>query len=283
MEVVDSMIISANGFLMNDASTGVWIDEDLTGLELPPLRTTTGSYAGRDGGFVGPQFYDPRAISIVGMAFAQSSSGLETTRRSFQAALQGKTITLQVTTNAGNAYVIYCNLVSFSMPIKRSNLSAPFKLDLVAADPTIYDNATGTALTASVARYAPGGYTYPVVYPVTYAAGAGDVTVTNAGTTAVYPVVTITVGSACTNPTITNNTINRSVGLTLVCNPGDVIVIDMSQRTVTLNGGNVYSLLTSTSAFWYLQPGGNAIRLTSLNVTDSVSAVVSWRSGYSGI
>ena len=44
------MTITLNGFAINDASQRTYINQDLLGLALPPIRTSTGNYAGRNGG-----------------------------------------------------------------------------------------------------------------------------------------------------------------------------------------------------------------------------------------
>lgn len=276
------MTITLNGYLINDASTGVWLDVQIDGLSLPLIRTSSGNYSGRDGGYVGSQFYGARDIALQGTVNATNISALETTRKAFQTALTGQTVTMGIVTNAGASYVIYANLVDFQMPIPRGLFVAPFKIELLAADPTIYDNAGGGALTANVSRIVSGGYTYPVTYPVTYAGATGPTTVTNAGTSAVYPTVTMT--GTMTNPVLTNNTTGAFLSLTpLTTGPGDTVTIDMRQRQVLLNGGSIYGLVSGLSTFWSLQPGGNSISLTTSSGADTVTAVVSWRSGYMGI
>lgn len=276
------MIVQVNNFVLNDGTTGVWLDVEIDGLEMPPLRTSSGNYAGRDGGYVGSQFYSPRAITLQGNVFASDIATLETARKNFMAALKGNSVTLKVTTNAGNAYIVFCNLINFQMPIKRSLFEAPFKLDLIAADPTVYDNATGTALTATVPKLVAGGYTYKVIYPVIYAAGTTPTTITNSGTTVVYPIITLT--GVMNNPIITNTTTNVFFSIpSFTTVPSDTVVIDMRQRTILLNGGSIFNKVSSTSTWWNLQPGGNAISLTTSTGGDTVSGLVSWRSGYLGI
>lgn len=51
------MIISLNGYNLNDGTTGAWLNTEIDGLEMPTIRTSTGNYAGRDGGYIGAQFF----------------------------------------------------------------------------------------------------------------------------------------------------------------------------------------------------------------------------------
>lgn len=272
------MIVILNGYNINDGTSGVYLDVEITGLELPEIRTSSGSFAGRDGGWIGAQFYSPRQITLQGSVFASDVVSLGATRRAFQSALKGKTVTMQIFTDDGAAYVIYANLLSFKMPVKRNKFSAPFQILLFAGDPTIYDNATGTALTANLPKLTSGGYTYPVVYPVVYAAGSSPTAVANSGEVTVYPTITLT--GSMTNPTVSNLTTGLSLGLTMTTAPGDVVVIDMRAKTVLLNGGNVYGLLTAGSSFWGLQSGSNSITLNTTSAGDSVSGLLSWRAGF---
>jgi hypothetical protein len=275
------MIVTLNGLDFNDEATGIYLDEQIEGLDLPPIRTSSGNYAGRDGGYVGAQFYSARPITLPGRAFASDSAGIEAKRILITNALASRTVTMRVVTNSGAAYLLYCNLLDFKMPIKRELFSAPFKVELLAPDPIIYDDATGVPLTALVQKLAPGGYVYPVVFPVVFAAGAGATAVNNAGTESVYPTVTIT--GAITNPVIINETTGQSLGLTMTTSSTDTIVIDMRQRTILLNSGNVIGNIQANSSFFYLQPGNNSIKLTSASSGDVATALVAWRNGYMAI
>src|SRR5664279_418996 len=126
------MIITLNGYTINDPTSNVYLDADLVGLDLPPIRTSSGNYSGRDGGYIGGQFYTARDISLQGRVFSSNISTLETTRQAFQTALKGQSVTMTITTNAGNAYIVYCKLIDFEMPINRNLFSAAFKIELQA-------------------------------------------------------------------------------------------------------------------------------------------------------
>lgn len=276
------MIITLNGYEINTDAHGIWLDTQIDGLDLPPIRTSQGNYSGRDGGYVGGQFYAARPIGLQGAIFSSNIATLETTRQAFQTALKGQTVTMTVLTNAGHSYILYANLLDFEMPIKRELFSAPYTLSLIAPDPTIYDNTAGGALTANINLVVSGGYTYPVTYPVTYAAGTPPTTVSNGGTIPVYPVITLT--GTMTNPVLANLTTNQQFSLTpITTGPGDVVVIDVRQHTVTLNGSSIFGLIGPSSTWWSLLVGSNTISLTTSSGTDTVTGVMTWRSGYMGI
>lgn len=276
------MIITLNNFTLNDTVNRFYLDEDVQGLSMPEIRTSSGLYSGRDGGYIGAQFYGMRTLSLVGRVFGQDIVEVEAKRRALQDALRTKSITMRVVTNAGNAYLIYCNLLRFDMPIKRDVNIAPFKIELLAADPIIYDDTAGAALHATVNKAIGGGYVYPVVYPVLWSAGQGNTTVTNAGNTTVYPIITLT--GSMHDPVIYNNTTGKLLRLSgLTTNAGDTVVIDTKERTVLLNGGSIFDKVSADSQFWGLVVGQNVLALGSNDGNDTVSADVMWRSGYIGI
>ena len=277
------MIVSLNGYVLNDSTSAnpAYLDEPIDGLGLPPVRTSSGNYSGRDGGYVGAQFYGMRLITLTGYFFG-SPAVLETARRNLAAAVASPSVTLNITSNAGNQYVLFCNIDSLDMPIIRSMNRAPFKISLIATDPIIYDNSASGAVSVTVNPARGGGITWPVTWPIQWAAGSQPTTVNNSGNATIYPTITLT--NVMTNPTITNQTTGQFFTLSgITTAAGDQLVIDMKNRTVLLNGGSVLPYVTSTSSWWPLLPGNNSINLTTNSGTDNVVATVSWRSGYRGI
>jgi hypothetical protein len=284
MEVVAAMIISLNGYVLNDPTSAspVYLDEPIEGLGLPPIRTSSGNYSGRDGGYVGSQFYGMRLITLTGVFFAGSAAALETARRNLASALATSSVTMTITTNAGNQYLINCNLDSLDMPIQRAISTAPFKISLIATDPTIYDNSASGLMSVTVNPARGGGITWPITWPITWAAGSQPTTVNNTGNVTVYPTITLT--DQMTNPTITNQTTGQFFTLTgFTTSAGDVLIIDMANRTVLLNGGSVLPFVTTTSSWWPLIPGNNTVNLNTANGADTTVATVKWRSGYRAI
>ena len=219
---------------------------------------------------------------MQGRIFSSDITTVETARTALQAAVKGQTVTMRIVTNAGHAYVVYCNLIDFEMPLTRDLFSSPFQIELLASDPTIYDDTGGGALTATISKLVSGGYTYPVVYPVVYSGGGSPTTITNSGTASVFPTITLT--GVMNNPVLTNFTTGQVFSLSgLITGSGDTVVIDMRQRTVTLNGSSIFGLVGPLASWWYLQPGNNSVTLTTPNSGDTVTGVVSWRAGYMAI
>jgi hypothetical protein len=278
------MIITVNGFTLNDptSGSGCYLDEPVDGLGLPQMRTSSGNYSGRDGGYVGAQFYSVRLLSLTGHMFGADAPGLDTIRKNLAAAVASSPIIVNITTNGGAMYTLTAYLDTLDMPISQAPNVANYKLSLIAPDPNIYDNSSGGALSTTVPLTAQGGLRWPITWPIQWLGGSGATTVTNTGNVAIYPKIVLT--NVMTNPTITNSTTGQFFtlqGLTTVA--GDVVTIDMLNRTVLLNGGSVLAYMTSTSSWWPLLPGGNSISLTTVSSGDTVTANVTWRPAYRGI
>lgn len=64
---------------------------------------------------------------------------------------------------------------------------------------------------------------------------------------------------------------------------GDLVVVDMFKRTLTLNGANIIGNKTNDSVWWGLQVGANSIVLDSGSGSDTVTADIYWRNGVRGI
>ncbi|MDQ0825427.1 hypothetical protein QFZ60_001600 [Arthrobacter sp. B2I5] len=277
------MIVSVNGYTINDPNSvnSCYLDEPIDGLGMPPVRTSSGNYSGRDGGYIGAQFFGMRLVTLTGYFFG-TPAALETARRNLAAAVTNASFPVNITTNAGSQYVLYCSLDSLDMPIIRSLNRAPFKLSLIAPDPIIYDNSASGAMSVTVQPARGGGLTWPLTWKLNWAAGSQPTTVNNTGNVTIYPTITLT--DIMTNPTITNQTTGQFFTLSgLTTAAGDVLKIDMKNRTVLLNGGSVLPYVTSTSSWWPLLPGNNSINLTTNSGTDTTVATLGWRSGYRSI
>lgn len=276
------MIVYLNDFEVNTPTNNFWLDEDITGLSMPGIRTSSGDYSGQDGGYVGAQFFSMRQIAMNGRCFSGDVTELEAKRRAIQLALLSKDVTLRIITNAGNDYVMQCKLLRFDMPIKRAIVQAPFKIELLASDPVIYDN--NTVLTVALSRAVGGGYTFPIVYPVVWAAGSQPTNIENTGTVTIYPIITI--AGTATNPRITNLTTGKFFRVNdITLGSGDTLVIDMKKknRTVLLNGGNILYKVTDDSDWLSLEIGDNNMLYETDSSGDTANAVISWQAGCIGI
>ena len=109
------------------------------------------------------------------------------------------------------------------------------------------------------------GYRDGLIFDLEFPLSFGGVTtmtatLTNHGNTTAYPRFTFT--HSVTNPKVVNEETGASLDLNLETAPGDILVIDMLARTVTLNGESIYNrdtVVFPESTFWGLLPGANTI------------------------
>lgn len=281
------LIIELNGLLINSGTTGFYLDDEVSGLEFPDVRTSSGLFSGQNGGYVSKQLFGTRSISLEGRVFHMDVAAAQQLRRHLEsvlATLVDSPGPLKVTTYDGQSFLIDVYLVDFKMPIDRSQNFSSFKIDLLAPDPIIYDNATGTELSAPIYRTVTGGFSWPVAWPLVWPVASGATTVTNNGSVFVEPRIVLT--GVMTNPIITNLATGQAFKLTnLVTSPGDVVTINMkaNSRSILLNGSSIFEKKTSDSQWWGLVRGANPIKLDTSGGSDDVTGLVKWRNGTLGI
>lgn len=279
------MRILINGFVFNDPGNRVYLDEDIEGLDYPEIRTSKGDLSGQHGGYVGAQFLGSRPITLPGKVFSSDVLEAKAKRRELQSIfkLAPETNEVVIEDDDGRSYLIFAALIDFKMPIKRNPLKSLFKLELEAPDPIIYDSTNGSELSVTVARATSGGFTWPITWPLTWQDGVGVTTVNNNGEVFIKP-HKIELTNVGTNPVLTNVTTGQVFAFTgLTTTPGDKVVINMQERTVTLNGGSILNKVVPTSSWWGLAVGPNDIKLDTGSGSDTVVAKVKWRNGVMGI
>lgn len=279
IQIKDTLTLSA------DPNGGNFIITGVTGLGAADIRTSNFLYSGRSGGLVTDQMLGFRTIAIKGMIGSPSS-----TRSQHQddrlamlsEAIIGETLPVYITAFSGKVYRIDCNVTDLKLEYISSGYMSEFLLQLTAGDPLFYSTDGGDEQTATVLLQAQtGGYITPYDLPIDWAPGAQPSTVLNSGNATVFPVIEL--HDEAHNPVITNQTTGETFALDISIADGDVIVIDMSNRTVTLNGSNVMGNRTADSTWWGLTPGDNSIVLTSNTGDDNVYALLRWRNGLTGI
>lgn len=271
--------------LTSYADGGHFIIKRVSGLGKADIRTSSFLFSGRPGGLVTDQLEGFRNISIAAeigandMTFVQH----EIDRRALDEALPiGETIPIYFTTFAGTEYVIYANVTDCKMEYMQGGRRSDVLIQLTAGDPLFYATGGGDEQSALVQRVAEnGGYETPYILPVEWDSGGAPTIVTNAGNANYYP--TITLNDEALNPIITNLATGESMALELSMLTGDEVVIDMYNRTITLNGSDILGNKTDDSIWWALLPGNNPIMLDTDTADDTVSATITWRNGVTGI
>lgn len=258
----------------------------LSGLTAPDIRTGDGLYAGVDGGYVSSQLYGFRTIVLQGFYIGSSCEEADELRLGLMTKLHIRYLyPVYITTFSGKHYFVEAYISDIKSDIT-NNRSGIFQVTLLCPDPIIYDGGDG--LTQDSAWFEqvfykedPGGFVIEYNVPVAWDAGQMATVIQNYGEIDAYPIVTI-IGKI-TNPKITNLTTNEFVELDRTTSAGDVLVIDMRERIITLNGVSIASSRTIDSTWWKLTAGDNKIVLESDSSSDVNYGTIKYKVGYRGI
>lgn len=248
----------------------------IQGLSIPTIRTSSGDYAGTDGGYIDGQYYSSRTITIDGFIIGSSSIDLSQKRQALINALPiRQLLPVRISNDDGNTYYLEAYVTNFKMDFDAGVLGE-FEITLTAPDPYIYlDNYIETEIFKIVG----GGYVVPMIFPYIYEAGTNPVIINNTSNIYVYPIIEL--NGKFTNPKISNVVTGDYIKLTTSTSSGDLIEIDTKNRTVVLNGG---SILPSKSGSWInIAPGGNTFRLDSDSNDDNGTCFMKYRIGVLGI
>src|SRR5215212_1575130 len=209
------------------------------GFDAPEVRLSMYNRPGEHGSVVTNQLYGGRTITLEGRIAASSTTLYQQRRRDLQNALRiikdasavSQPILLKFQTTDDlllQTYIYASKKLQFK---ERSPIFSEYYLELFAADYNFYDQSLQTT---TLTPPTGGGVTYPVIYPVTYAAKTGgSVTVNNAGDSNTFPVVTF--NGPLTSPYINNTTTGEVFKVNRTLAAGETLVVDMQNKTMVLN------------------------------------------------
>lgn len=280
------MLFRLNGLELGQG-TDYHIEAPVSGFDKPSIRMGDGNWSGRDGGYVSSQFFAKRVIVLNGFYKADTCEEADALRATLiDSTPIRQSLPLFVTTFSGLNYFTQTYLQDFKMDIVHDKFGK-YQITLVAPDPLLYDAGDGLDPDSgyqnlNVYKLIGGGYITEYGMPVTWTPGTTPTVATNDGDIIIYPQFKIT--GAVQNPRITNHTNNKFVQVNITTtNPTDELIIDMNQRTITLNGGSVLSYRTSDSIWWGLEIGNNIIEFTSDGPSDVDHGTLRWRAAYQGV
>lgn len=271
----------------NVANPNFILQTPITGLDFPEIRTNYYSRPGQDGGSVSSMFYDKRTITLTGIVYASDPATYENSRKALAAACAitkdsngyptPTRISFTTLANTSLFFDAYINRPIYDY--KDPNYST-FMVTMTV--PNSFLLGASQVVSSAITRATGGGFILPVILPITSSAGTGGSTiVTNAGTAATYPTITLT--GPLTNPYIQNSTVGKFMQLNYTIPSGQSVVIDMYNKTITLNGSSLLSSKTAGSDWWSILPGANTITLTTGSTADTGNAVVAFYSSYLGV
>lgn len=262
------------------------VQSPIVGLDMPTIRMGSGEYSGKDGGYVSTQFYSYRTIVINGFYIGSTCDEADSLRSNLISSLPiRQSLSMFITSFSGDKYLAEVYLRDFKMDMI-GGVHGVFQLTFVSPSPYLYDAGDGIDPESgwteqTIYKLIGGGYVTPYSLPVQWAPGTQPNVIENTGDTYLNPQIILT--GVFTNPRITNITENKFIQVDLTTAPGDVLNIDLQNRTITLNGGSVLASRNADSSWWGLRPGNNTIELTSDDSDDDTSAILRWRSQFLGV
>ena len=278
--------MSFNGFTIGAGTPYQIIDID--GLEsVPELRVQDSPRGYYDGYFTGRDFFNGRTLTLTLNVFAGNSNSAQTNWNLLKAAFQP----VQALTSSNGLLQFQLSPSDSTKRMTARVRSRKSKVDpewtfgfiraqveLFAPDYRYYSDTLVTS--ASLIPQAGAGRTYNRTYNLTYTSviSASAATSDNtAGNAAAAPTVTIT--GPVISPQITNLSTGAFMAINYSMSSTDVLVIDLSQNTITLNGSNARNLVTAGSQFFTFAAGASQVLyFTALSTTGT--AVVTYRQAF---
>ena len=281
--VIANYSFSFNGQVFGGANSPYQI-QSVDGLEsLPDIRNQDDNRGYADGMFSGRDFLAGRTISIIFTTLGSSGASAQANYNTIQQTLlpqqSGTTPLYFILSNAGAEQVINARVRVLRTTVDPNYTYGYItsQVEFFCPDPNYY---ASNSQTLDLLYQPPTGRTYNRTYDVSYGGGNNIVTgtVNNAGWGTSYPLVTI--NGPITNPIIGNYTENASLSFSGTYIQTDLLVVDLYNKLITLNGSPARNLLISGT--WFsAQPGNNTFYFTGTGYTTGITqAVVTWQSAY---
>ena len=257
----------------------------VVGLEgVPSLRTQDDNRGYADGMFSGRDFYSGRSITITFNVFGDGTNSAQTNFNTLQRFLLPQTsgtTPLYFLLPPNDTQYIDARVRLFTSVVDPNYTYGYItaQVEFFCPNPAYFSNNEQTAL---LAYTPPTGRVYNRTYNLTYGGGSVLITttITNNGWANAYP--TITLNGPITDPVLGNQTQGYALNFTGTYADTDLLVIDLYNKLITLNGQPARNLLISGEWFW-AEPGNNLFYLTGDAGTTLVnvkSARVTWNSAF---
>lgn len=278
------MRVILNGLEMNgDWDNNIILTIPISGIGRTTTRVSGSDYSGRDGGYVSSQFQSRREIVLRGLAKGSTSQeAAESLSEVYQATPLRQKLPLYIITDDGTPYFTEVFFVDMNYEAE-NRLFHKFELILIAPDPNFYivdlDNPDDGWVEQTIMEIEGGGYVTPYVLPVVWEPSAQPTVIYNPTNDIVMPQIVLE--GRFTEPIVENRTTGQQIKLNVTTAPGDLIIIDMLNRSITLNGGSI--LPARVGNWWGLVEGENRIAMSTDDPADTKEGIVRYRLPYVGV
>jgi phage-related protein len=267
-------------------SNGYVISPPMEGFETPPLRISSYQKIGEDGSSISNIYYDGRVVTIPGVIYATNPTDYAQRRQDLAYACRiqkdstGYPIEQTFTfTTVNNDSYFFKGVPKVTFDITSANYTK-FLITIICSSPFLFES--GIVSSGVIQIPVPGGAILPFVLPAILEPSSGGFGyLTNNGNVGTHPIITIT--GVVSSPYITNNTTEQSFRLSLTTLGSDEIIIDMLNKTVTLNGTSIMNYVVAGSSWWTIQPGLNQISLNTSDNNDTGTMEVAYYNAVLGV
>jgi len=245
------------------SSRSGYLVRELVGFSLPDKDHISARAPQQHGATYLNTFFRPRECSMIIHVKGCNAADFQAKHRALVRAMNPlDDCQLRIETDGGIRYTLNCRPVT-AMETERLNaITSDILVQLIADDPFFHTPEEDEDFASAIVP----GLLIPFVLPAVIRSGGQEasITITNDGHILTYPVITI--NGPGTNPDIINDTTGETLTVEEIVADGDTLTVDMGERTaiITGAGGAETNVLGSVSGTWWaLQPGTNAIRITS--------------------
>lgn len=273
---------TTTGVVLNDDSTSIpFVDiTRVSGLDSAPYRETLRDHEGVDGGFIDAEFEKGREIILEGIAYCDSSNVepyFDTLKANYAPVTSLISFHMKIPGVSERVVFVKPRGVRYDIDQARRIGATNVQFLMYAEDPRIYDNSLQSVNIPFGGVTSVGfGFNFGFNLDFGGSVSPSGLFVTNNGNRPTPAIMTIT--GPMINPLIINDTLSASLSFSIVLANTDTLVIDLANRTVTLNGsGNRRGTLINPTWF-LLASGANFIRFGGLSGSGSLN--VSFRSAW---
>jgi len=240
-----------------------FVVEQVQGLSLPDKDHISARAPEQHGSTYVDTFFRPRlfslTIAIIGCDAAEFASKHRTLVRAINPLDNGE---LRIEDEDGTRYTLTCRPVA-AIELNRHNARIGSALIQLIADDPFFHTAQQTLQATSAVTL---GLTIPFTIPAVISSPTNTAAFSVANNGHVPVFATIVINGPVTNPRLINVTDSETLTISTTVAAGDVLTVNMGDRTalITGAGGSSQNVLGSVSGTWWdLAPGASSVEVTS--------------------
>jgi hypothetical protein len=275
--------LTSTGVILNDDSVSFpFVDVDrFVGFDSAPYRETIRDHEGADGGFIDAEFEQGRDISIEGTVYGtvgNVETYMDSLKANYAPVKTPLPLYFKVPGVAQRVMFVKPRGVRYDIDSAQRTGQTPVQFLAYAEDPRIYDDNLLTVV-IPFGGLATTGFGFNFGFNLSFGAVVppAGANIFNGGNRPTPAVLTIT--GPVVNPRIVDDTDSKTLPFNITLGAGDLLVIDLLNRTVVLNGATNKRAALLSSDWFLFNPGNTFIRFGGASGTGTltVSYRYAWR------